>query len=374
MTTPAFEQGPIRPPSEASSLLVRVVRNCGWNRCRFCPVYKGRRFSVRPADEVLADVDAMKAAADALAGGSLTALRSGAVPPEAYQVALFLRDGARSVFLQDADPCALATSRLAGVIEHVRGAFPTVTRVTTYGRAATLARRRPSELALLATAGLTRVHVGMESGSDEVLARVEKGCTAAQLVAAGTQVLEAGLELCFYVMPGLGGRDRGDAHVRGTVAVLREVAGAATPARPLVVRLRTTAVMPGTPLAHDEAAGRFVLPDDVEIAAELRALLELLDGARLELRSDHAFNLMPGLAGSLPRDRASCLAALDEFLALPAAEQAELALEARVGARRPGGLPGPQPGGALHPAVSGSDQAETAAKLEAAKRLRAQFL
>ncbi|MGZ4199901.1 MAG: radical SAM protein, partial [Thermoleophilia bacterium] len=134
MTTPAFEQGPIRPPSEASSLLVRVVRNCGWNRCRFCPVYKGRRFSVRPADEVLANVDAMKAAADALAGGSLTALRSGAVPPEAYQVALFLRDGARSVFLQDADPCALATSRLAGVIEHVRGAFPTVTGVTTYGR------------------------------------------------------------------------------------------------------------------------------------------------------------------------------------------------------------------------------------------------
>ncbi len=67
MTTPTFEQGPIRPPSEASSLLVRVVRNCGWNRCRFCPVYKGCRFSLRPPDEVLADVDAMRAAADALA-------------------------------------------------------------------------------------------------------------------------------------------------------------------------------------------------------------------------------------------------------------------------------------------------------------------
>ncbi len=215
------------------------------------------------------------------------------MPPEAFQVALFLRDGARSVFLQDADPCAVAPATLAAVIEHVRRAFPTVTSVTTYGRAATLARRRPPQLALLVAAGLTRVHIGMESGSDDVLARVDKGCTAAQLVAAGRRVLEAGMELCFYVMPGLGGRDLADAHVRGTAAVLREVAAAATPARPLVVRLRTTAVVPGTPLADDEAAGRFMLPDDVEVAAELRALLELLDGVRLELRSDHALNLCP---------------------------------------------------------------------------------
>jgi hypothetical protein len=375
MTSPSFEQGPIRPPSEASSLLVRVVRNCGWNRCRFCPVYKGRRSSVRPAAEVLADVDAMKAAADALACEPLSALRSGAVPPEAFQVALFLRDGARSVFLQDADPCALASSRLAAVIEHVRSAFPTVTRVTTYGRASTLSRRRPPELALLAAAGLTRVHVGMESGSDEVLARVDKGCTAAQLVAAGRRVLEAGFELCFYVMPGIGGRDLAGAHVRGTAAVLREVAAAATPARPLVVRLRTTAVVPGTPLADDEAAGKFVLPDDVEVALELRALLESLDGVRFELRSDHALNLMPGLAGSLPRERAACLAALDEFLALSAAEQAELALGARVGSSsRLGGLFDPHLEPAAERRAAGVDQAETAATLEAAKRFRARFL
>ncbi len=185
--------------------------------------------------------------------------------------------------------------------------------MTTYGRAATLSRRRPADLALLAAAGLTRVHIGMESGADSVLARVEKGCTAAQLVKAGRQVLEAGMELCFYVMPGLGGRDLAAAHVRGTADVLREVAAAAVPERPLVVRLRTTAVVPGTPLAADEAAGRFTLPDDVEVAAELRALLVRLDGVRLELRSDHALNLLPGLEGSLPADRELLIAMLDEL-------------------------------------------------------------
>ena len=375
MTTPTFEQGPIRPPSEASSLLVRVVRNCGWNRCRFCPVYKDCRFSVRSLAEVLADVDAMRAAADALEGEPTMTPRAGSVPPEAFQVALFLRDGARAVFLQDADPCALAPDKLAAVIEHVRRAFPSVTRVTTYGRAATLARRRPSQLALLAAAGLTRVHLGMESGSDEVLARVDKGCTAAQLVTAGRQVLEAGLELCFYVMPGLGGRDLAAEHVRGTAAVLREVAAAAGPERPLVVRLRTTAVVPGTPLADDEADGRFTLPDDVEVAAELRALLEALDGVRLELRSDHALNLMPELEGSLPDDRDRLTSLLDELLALSPGQQADFALGARLGVyRAPRDLRDEQRREALRRRVAGADEADQSEKLEAAKRIRARFL
>ena len=373
MTTPSFEQGPIRPPSEAASLLVRVVRNCSWNRCRFCPVYKGSRFSLRALDQVLADVDAMRAAADVLEAA--TALGPGSVPPEAFQVARFLRGGAGAAFLQDADPCAVTPDKLAAVIEHVRRAFPTVTKVTTYGRAATLARRRPAELALLAAAGLTRVHLGMESGSDEVLARVDKGCTAAQLVTAGRQVLEAGMELCFYVMPGLGGRELAAEHVRGTAAVLREVAAAAPTEHPLVVRLRTTAVVPGTPLADDEAAGHFALPDDVEVAAELHALLEQLDGVRLELRSDHALNLMSDLEGSLPDNRARCLAALDQFLALPPAEQAELALERRLGVfRQPGALLDAQGRLALQRRAAGADEAETAKKLEAAKRFRARFL
>jgi hypothetical protein len=392
MTTPSFEQGPIRPPSEASSLLVRVIRNCTWNRCRFCPVYKGCRSSLRPVDEVLADVEAMRAAADVLeraearegrdmvTTGALSdalsgALHAGLVPPEAFQVALFLREGGRAVFLQDADPCAVAPEKLAAVLERTRDLFSSVTTVIAYGRAATLARRHPSDLTRLAAAGLSRVHIGMESGADAVLARVDKGCTAAQLIQAGRQVLEAGIELCFYVMPGLGGRDLADEHIRGTAAVLREVATAAAPERPLVVRLRTTAVVPGTPLAADEAAGRFALPDDIEVVAELRALFEQLEGVRLELRSDHLLNLLPGLEGSLPADRARLVAMLDELLALPAAEQAEFALGARVGVfREPQDRLDSQRQAALRRRVAGADDADASEKLEAAKRIRARFL
>jgi hypothetical protein len=334
MTTRSFEQGPIRPPSEAHSLLVRTIRNCTWNRCTFCPVYKGAKSSLRPVEDVLADVDAMAEAAELLRSSGTAAILEGLVPQEAYQVALFLGDGARTCFLQDADPCAVRPEKLAAVIRRVRERFPTIERVTTYGRASTLARRAPADLALLREAGLSRVHLGLESGADEVLMAIDKGCTSGDLVEAGRKVLQAGLELCFYLMPGLGGRADAAAHVAGSARVIREVARAAPAGDPLVVRLRTAAVVPSTPLGARAAAGGFELPDDVEVAQELRDLLEQVGDARFRLVSDHMLNLLQELEGRLPRDRARLIALLDEYLGWPRDDQAAFAIGVRLGVFR----------------------------------------
>jgi len=374
-STPSFEQGPIRPPSEAHSLLVRVIRNCTWNRCTFCPVYKGSASSLRPLEDVLGDVDAMAAAAEVLEEQGVGAIHGGLVPQEAYQVALFLRGGGRTVFLQDADPCAVKPEKLAGVICRVRERFPAVERVTTYGRASTLARRTPQQLALLVEAGLTRVHLGLESGADEILMAIDKGCTSGDLIAAGENVVRAGLELCFYLMPGLGGRVAAAAHVAGSARVIRAVAAAAPAERPLVVRLRTAAVVPGTPLAQREAAGEFVLPDDVEVAEELRDLLGQLGDARLELRSDHVLNLLPGLEGSLPTDRGRLIAMLDEFLALPRDEQARYAVGARLGIYRAlGDRLDAQRRATLEQQLGGYREPSADELMQAATALRARFI
>ena len=373
--TPSFEQGPIRPPSEAHSLLVRVIRNCTWNRCTFCPVYKGAASSLRPLEDVLADVDAMAAAAAVLEEKGIQAMHGGLVPHEARQVALFLQAGGRTVFLQDADPCAVRPEKLAAVIGRVRERFPAVERVTTYGRASTLARRTAQQLALLVDAGLTRVHLGLETGADEVLMAIDKGCTSGDLIAAGENVVRAGLELCFYLMPGLGGRAASAAHVAGSARVIRAVAAAAPAERPLVVRLRTAAVVPGTPLAEREAAGDFVLPDDVEVAQELRDLLGQLDDARLELRSDHVLNLMQGLEGSLPRDRERLLSMLDEYLRLPRKEQARFAIGVRLGLFRAlADLSDPGRIAALERQFQGYAQPSADELLEAAAALRSHFI
>jgi hypothetical protein len=393
--TRGFELGPIRPPSEAMSLLVRVIRNCTWNRCTFCPVYKGTKSSQRELEDVLADVDAMAACAEVLRekdwsgagvvreGGAhaddrgARPVRPGDLPREAYQVELFLRGGAKTVFLQDADPCAVKPEKLAAVVRRVKTRFPSVERVTTYGRARTLARRAPEQLALLRDAGLTRVHLGLESGCDEVLQAVDKGATADELIEAGTKVLGAGMELCFYVMPGLGGRGEAAsaAHVAGTARVIRAVAAASTPENPLVVRLRTAAVVPGTPLAERAAAGEFELPDDVEVVRELRGLLDQAGAARFELRSDHSLNLLPELEGSLPADRDRLIGLIDEYLTLPAGEQALFAVGARLGlCRRLADRHDPKRRQALEAQLAGYRQPTPDELLAAARDLRSRFI
>ncbi len=150
-------------------------------------------------------------------------------------------------------------------------------------------------------------------------------------------------------MPGLGGRAAAAAHVAGSARVIRAVAPAAPAGDPLVVRLRTAAVVPSTPLGARAAAGEFVLPDDVEVAQELRDLLEQLGDARLELRSDHMLNLLHELEGSLPRDRGRLIALLDEYLGLAARRSGALCdrgaarpLPAPRRLRRPGAPPRPR--------------------------------
>ncbi len=194
-----FEQGPIRPPSEAASLLLRVSRNCPWNRCAFCPVYKGAKFSLRPVDHVLRDIDAVHRHVETL----LESTGPGTPPPR-DQVESALRalpeeeraafsaachwicaGSMKNVFLQDANALFMRTGELLRIIGHIRQRFPDVRRVTAYARSHTVARKPAEDLAALAGAGLNRLHIGMESGSDAVLAGMKKGVTKAEQITAG---------------------------------------------------------------------------------------------------------------------------------------------------------------------------------------------
>jgi len=335
---PRFEQGPIRPPSEAFSLLLRVTRNCPWNRCAFCPVYKGEKFSRRGREEVLADVAAMQfwmeeikarsgklGAAGDLSLPTLAELeRRDPANPYLRALLLFRLGGAETAFLQDADSLVIPTQDLAAILQNLRETFPTIQRVTSYARAQTLSRLSVEELSTLRAAGLDRIHTGLESGSDTVLKLINKGVTAERQILAGKNVKAAGIELSEYVMPGLGGKEHWEAHARESARVLSAIA-------PDFIRLRSLAVPPQTPLHQMMERGEFTPPDDLEIARELRLFLENLQGITAIIVSDHMLNLLPELEGKLPEDQARLLAVLDRFLALGEAEQMVYILGRRLG-------------------------------------------
>jgi radical SAM superfamily enzyme YgiQ (UPF0313 family) len=184
-----YELPPIRPPSEARSLLLRVMRGCPWNYCTFCYAYKHlpRKDMLRSVDEVKRDIDAMRAAANE----ALT-LEYGIEP--------------RTAFLADSNAIIIKTDDLLEIVDYLRRSFPALQRVTSYARAKTILAKDPSDLTRLREAGLDRLHIGLESGDDEVLTRVKKGATSQEMIDAGLKAKETGFEVSMYIMPGLGGR------------------------------------------------------------------------------------------------------------------------------------------------------------------------
>lgn len=314
-----FELGPIRPPSEAGSYLLRLTRNCPWNRCRFCRTYKRHTFSLRSVDEIRADIDAMARVRDRLRGelteGPRAAVRAGLVDTqEEWMVANALAAGGRTAFLQDADSLVMKPARVREVLAHFRTRFPEVERITTYARSRTLARLSPDDLASYRELGLRRVHVGFETGSDALLALIDKGATAELHIRGGRRVVEAGLELSEYLMPGLGGRELSDEHARESARVLSAI-------DPHFIRLRTLCLGPKLPLWEEFASGRLTRQTDAEVLGEVRSFLDGLEGIRSRVVSDHILNLLGDLEGTLPADKVRLLARCDAFLELPAREQ-----------------------------------------------------
>ena len=329
-----FDQGPIRPPSEANSLLIRVTRNCPWNRCGFCDVYKGKKFSLRPLDDVLEDIARVCHCVMALRQGASDSGRltpdaalphlDGAAPDRAalYAAWHWLAAGAESVFIQDANSLIIKPERLLAILRFLRECFPWVKRVTSYARSHTVARIAIKDLQAMGEAGLSRLHIGMESGSDQLLALVGKGVTKEEHIRAGRLVKEAAIELSEYIMPGLGGRELSREHALESAAALNAI-------NPDFIRLRTFA-MPTDPgqFLRNWPRG-FTLLNDEEIAQETALFLDALTGIGSHLKSDHILNLFEDMNGVFPQDKERLAAMPKAFLALPDEER----LLYRVGRR-----------------------------------------
>ena len=321
----SYELGPIRPPNEAYSLLVRVTRNCPWNRCRFCPIYKNDKFQLRSVDDIKQDIMTARATHDKiieLAGNSAgnDAIRETAAsvyhnaPNDACRnIALWMYAGAKNAFLQDANSLIMKTPGLVEVIRFLKKTFPNIERITSYARSHTAARKSLEELVSLREAGLTRLHLGMESGSDAVLTFMDKGVTAADHIAAGKNVKASGITLSEYVMPGAGGKKLWREHAVETARVLNQI-------EPDIIRLRTLTIQPRMLLYKDVVSGDFVRSTDEEIVEEIKIFLENLD-CTSQLFSDHMMNLLPELEGKLPDDKERFLEIIRNFQSLPPRER-----------------------------------------------------
>jgi len=333
--TDSFELGPIRPPSEAYSLLIRVTRNCPWNRCKFCHIYKGKKFELRPVEEIKQDILAVKAIQDRLKetawkagyGGKVEEVAAAILnnpPNEAFfNVALWLYYGGTSAFLQDANSLIMRTNELVEVLRFLKQTLPTITRVTSYARSKTAAKKKPEELVQLREAGLSRLHIGLESGYDPLLEYMDKGVTAAEHIKGGKNIVASGISLSEYVLLGLGGEKMWREHATETAKVLNQI-------DPDFIRVRTLTIKAGMPLYDEVKNGNFIRQTDEEIIEGEKLFIENLD-CQSNLISDHITNLLQEIEGKLPEDKEKMLATIARFQSLSPEEKQNFIVGRRAG-------------------------------------------
>ncbi len=289
LTAMSFEQPTIRPPSEWRSGLIRVTRGCRWNRCRFCGIYPHLGepdFSIRPLPEILQDIDFLRQ----------------------------YRPEIDTVFLGDADPLQAGTATIITLAESLYASFP-LRRLTCYARASTLKKIGRSAIAELAGAGLSRIHLGLESGSDEILRYQRKGQSAKMVMEVANWLKEAGIALSVYVLLGLGGRTQWQQHILATAKLLNDIA-------PAFIRLRRLWIFPASgsgpacPLLEESRHGRFQPQTAEGTVLELQLLLENLRVEGSYLTCDHENNYIR-VEGMLQNDLAAMRRQVDTFLRQP---------------------------------------------------------
>ena len=374
-----FEICSIRPPTENYSLTFRLTRNCYWNKCAFCPVYKcGAKFSRRTVEEVLQDIKRAKLIDDFLfeqgvgypvyseadfyklqaivqnvqqqrweagiidtesSSDSNGGIDASAINDERMQwfmqwfvdkptlaqcfehIVQWRIGGGKTCFLGDADGLIVSAKDYERILSLIKNNFPTLERFTIYGRTKTARKKDFKELMQLHKAGINRVHFGLESGSDEVLKLVHKGEDSRDHIEGCIKARDAGLSVSVYIMPGLGGRRLSHTHALETARVINAI-------QPDFVRLRTLSVFPYTPLSLMVKSGAFELCSDDEIVDEIEMLIRAID-VPVMFYSDSATNLLP-LNGRFPQQKNALLTLISEYKSKDNTQRLQYRLQSRL--------------------------------------------
>jgi radical SAM superfamily enzyme YgiQ (UPF0313 family) len=274
-----YEGNIIRPPSEANSILLQVTVGCSRNKCTFCGTYAGERFRIKPDSVIMEDI--------------------------AFAARHCRRQ--RRVFLCDGDALIIPQKRLLAILTEISLQLPWVTRIGAYANAKSLKMKSAEELEELRGHGLGILYMGLETGDDVTLKRINKGATAQTMIAEGRKARQAGIKLSVTVLLGIAGKERSQAHAQATGRVLSAI-------DPDYIGALSLMLIPGTPLYEDWQAGRFVLIEPNDMLAELRTMIAHTDLSQGLFHANHASNYLP-IKARLPKEKEKTLSLIDAALA-----------------------------------------------------------
>jgi radical SAM superfamily enzyme YgiQ (UPF0313 family) len=273
-----YEGNIFRPFSEARSYLLQCTIGCSHNRCTFCGMYKDKKYRVRDLQEIKEDI---RMARDHY--GDL-----------------------EKVFLCDGDAIAIDTEILLEILGELYRAFPSLRHVGSYvGPKSTLSKSM-SELSALRAAGLTKAYLGVETGDEQLLKDINKGVGYDEMLLAGQNLVNCGINLSSMVLLGIGGKKRSLEHALATARITNAM-------KPHYLAALTVTPVPGTVLYRHIKEGRFEMLDPYETLQEMKVIFENITIDNLHFVGSHASNYLP-IKGTLQKDKAEMIRTVEYVL------------------------------------------------------------
>lgn len=274
-----YEGNIIRPPSEANSILLQVTVGCSRNKCTFCGTYRGEHFKIKPDSVIMEDI--------------------------AFAAQYCKRQ--RRVFICDGDALIIPQKRLLKILIKIEKQLPWVTRVGLYANAKSLKMKTIDELKELKDHGLGIIYMGLETGDDVTLKKINKGATAGDMIQMGRKARTSGIKLSITVLLGIAGKRRSRIHAKETGRVLSAI-------DPEYIGALSLMLIPGTPLYQDYVSGEFTLLESVEMLEELRGMIAATNLSKGLFYANHASNYLP-IKARLPKEKAVTIKLIDTALA-----------------------------------------------------------
>lgn len=283
-----YEGTVYRPPSEAYSLIVQATIGCSHNKCTFCSMYKDKKFRIRPLEEIIKDL---------------------MIGRQSYK-------NVKKIFIADGDGLIMKMDYLRKILGAIKELFPECERVGIYGSPRSILLKSKEDLLELKDLGLGIIYLGVESGSEKILQKINKGVTPNEMILAGERVVESGIKLSVTLISGIGGKDMSQEHAIESAKVMNEI-------NPDYIGLLTLLVEEGTEFYDEVENGEFQLLTPKEVLIETRQFISNLEVDNCIFRSNHASNYVP-LGGTLKEDKDLILAQIDEGLKLEGLEEGEV--------------------------------------------------
>ena len=258
-----YEEPVFRPPSEAQSLILQITVGCSQNTCRFCGMYKMKKFRVRSLDLLLKEVESI---------------------PESHRLQV------QRIFLGDGDGLIYPQRELVAFLDVLSNFFPNLNRIGTYASPNSLASKSVDQLKELRQKKVRILYFGLESGDSETLQRVSKGFRPEEMLQLCRKAQDADLKLSVTAILGLAGQERSSHHAAATADWINELSPEYFSMLTLFRR------------HNDDFFGLIKPLTNGGTLEEALSVVQSLNPSGTILRTNHISNLLD-LAGRYPKDR-----------------------------------------------------------------------